>query len=111
MVRRQHHLLMVPMQSGASSHIPLFIPVGTIAHIDAYYINALSGEKVAVTRLHFTGPQDLHFMASQKETFRGYSYIVEYDRSARVYRCGCLECKQTGYCLHLEQLDPHFAVA
>ena len=108
---RQHHLLMVHMEPGAAQHIPLPIEKGYILHVSASYIDAHTGEKVGETRLHLSGPQELHFTASSKEIFQGYYYLQEWDRLGKAYTCTCLEHKQIGFCQHIEQLDPMFTVA
>lgn len=108
---RQHHLLMVrfPAPERGSLHFP--IEAGKIVRVQASYIDARSGAKVGDVTLHLTGPQDLHFAASGKELFRGWWYVLEWDRMAREYHCSCFEAKTTGFCAHIEQLSPEFVVA
>ena len=105
------NLLMVKMQPGTAPRLDLPVTAGYILHMDGIYINSETGEKVAETQLHLTGPQELHFMASSKRQFQGYYYIQEYDRQGRAYHCSCYEARTTGFCQHIEQLDPHFVVA
>jgi hypothetical protein len=108
---RLYHLLMVrfPEPERGTLHFP--VETGKIVRVNACYIDARTGAKVGDVTLHLTGPQDLHFTASTKELFRGWWYVLEYDRKARVYRCSCLEHKQVGTCLHSEQFSPAVIVA
>ncbi len=107
---RQHHLLMVPKHDGESAHLPVPVEKGSIVTVHAVYIDAYTGDPVGETDLYFTGPLELHFMASHKEKFHRNYYLVEHDLLAKRYRCSCLEGK-SGYCLHIDALDPLFTVA
>lgn len=106
---RQHHLLMVPKHDGASSHFPVPVEKGAIITVHAVYIDAHTGEQVGETDLYFSGPQELHFMASGKEAFHHYYYIQE--QLGKTFRCSCYEARLNGFCEHIDALDPLYAVA
>ncbi len=108
---RQHHLLMVHMELGASPHFPLPVERGMVLTINASYLDARTGQRIADTTLHLTGPQELHFMASHKERFAGWWYLQEWDRTAKLFKCSCYEARCCGFCSHIEALDPAFTVA
>jgi hypothetical protein len=101
---RQHHLLMFDCGMLSERYAAITAPNGV--SLPAVYIDANTGERVREVHLNFSGKVELHFTASKKDMLAGLWYLQQYDPSGKNWRCSCLECKQGGWCPHLERFAP-----
>jgi hypothetical protein len=98
---QHNHLLMVHLDV-TEQHITFTLPDGIA--LKASYLHALTGAVVRDVTIHLQGSVTLHCVASKKEAFKGWYYLMQWSERFHRYGCSCLEGK-AGWCEHMQLVE------